>query len=84
MEVILLPMRIWTNEEIEYCFNPCFYGSYSFTLIFQNYVRKVHLVLILVFMEVILLQEWSIITPFQQESFNPCFYGSYSFTLIES
>ena len=33
MEVILLPRKLNRKQLEQYCFNPCFYGSYSFTLI---------------------------------------------------
>ena len=55
MEVILLqmfdPIINWGMSS----FNPCFYGSYSFTRITKSYKYGRNSVLILVFMEVILL-----------------------------
>ena len=57
MEVILLPNGGYRNKaEARKCFNPCFYGSYSFTHL-NLIIKYLHtVVLILVFMEVILLR----------------------------
>ena len=64
-------------------FNPCFYGSYSFTQYYIDSIDMNENVLILVFMEVILLQYVIIpIDDYKEYCFNPCFYGSYSFTQI--
>ena len=41
------------------CFNPCFYGSYSFTIKYFWIWKFIDKVLILVFMEVILLLFWA-------------------------
>ena len=55
MEVILLHHSLNSFSVSNSGFNPCFYGSYSFTLHLSIQIRLQYLVLILVFMEVILL-----------------------------
>ena len=80
MEVILLRSSGGDTEVTVDRFNPCFYGSYSFTIKITSPSATVQLVLILVFMEVILLQLDGMINSTGACGFNPCFYGSYSFT----
>ena len=58
MEVILLHMIENGLIDINYSFNPCFYGSYSFTRLNSLEPYNSYYVLILVFMEVILLQKY--------------------------
>ena len=84
MEVTLLQYFESEEELIETCFNPCFYGSYSFTLPRLELCHQLNNVLILVFMEVTLLPNAIKISSINYYSFNPCFYGSYSFTLKSS
>ena len=56
MEVILLQLILSAEWKTTLRFNPCFYGSYSFTRKGTQVVKRGVCVLILVFMEVILLQ----------------------------
>ena len=66
------------------CFNPCFIGTYSFTLVGKKPSYRPLIVLILVLLELILLPEKSLSKSKKLYSFNPCFIGTYSFTVYHT
>ena len=66
------------------CFNPCFIGTYSFTIFNLHKYNILDIVLILVLLELILLPEKSLSKSKKLYSFNPCFIGTYSFTVYHT
>ena len=73
-------MNVHTMES----FNPCFIGTYSFTLVGKKPSYRPLIVLILVLLELILLPEKSLSKSKKLYSFNPCFIGTYSFTVYHT
>ena len=66
------------------CFNPCFIGTYSFTIFNLHKYNILDIVLILVLLQLILLHSDKLTELGVQYRFNPCFIGTYSFTHLLS
>ena len=84
MEVTLI-RRIYIRTNIlKKCFNPCFNGSYSYTIHSLLQLPYNTHVSILVLMEVTLIPvPWLYLSVLLEFCFNPCFNGSYSYTSID-